>query len=193
MNVNKINYGIDIFTCSKDYLGDEYEAIIDRIGTTYGNVTVSNRVPFYVLSNSFCRYLIEKYGIEKFMEVYKAEDVESVYTEVYNISLEELKASWIKYVQEYDDYIKLSKKYMTDKYKKDIKLVGTIYNIDQKGGSIDNKAFFTLNKSFNEYLIKVYGSDKYNKLIDANYNYYDVYRKGIVDMRNLWMEYVKGL
>jgi len=193
MNVNKLSYGIDIFTCSKDYISDDFSATISRIGTTYGNVTVANRDSFYILSNSFCRYLIENYGMKKFMEVYKSEDVETAYSDVYNLSLEELKSSWLKYVENYDNYMELSKKYMTDKNKKTIKKVGTINNIDELGGSIKNKTFFILNKSFNEYLKKEYGVSKYNKLMESNNNYHNIYGKSVTELRNMWQEYVKGL
>ncbi len=193
MNVNKLSYGIDIFTCSKDYISDDFSATISRIGTTYGNVTVANRDSFYILSNSFCRYLIDNYGMEKFMKVYKSEDVETAYSDVYNLSLEELKSSWLKYVENYDNYMELSKKYMTDKNKKTIKKVGTINNIDELGGSIKNKTFFILNKSFNEYLKKEYGVSKYNKLMESNYNYHNIYGKSVTELRNTWQEYVKGL
>lgn len=193
MNVNKLNYGIDIFTCSKDYISDDYDSTISRIGTTYGNVMVSNRDAFYILSSSFCRYLIENYGIEKFMEVYTSEIIETAYNDVYNLSLEELKSSWLEYIKNYDDYIELSKEYMVDKNKKIIKTVGTISNIDEIGGSIKNKTFFILDKSFNEYLIKEFGEAKYKKLVDSNYNYNNIYGKNVTDLRNKWQEYVKGL
>ena len=193
MNVNKINYGIDIFTCSKEYIGDDYESTISRIGTTYGNVTVTSRDAFYILSNSFCRYLIETYGIDKFMEVYKSDVIEQAYVDVYNLTLEELKSSWLEHVNNYDDYIELSKKYLVDNNKKIIKSVGTINNIDDVGGSIKNKAFFILDRSFKEYLIKEFGELKYKKLIKTNYNYHDIYGKSVTDLRNMWQDYVKGL
>lgn len=193
LNVNRFNYGIDIFTVSKDYIGDEYTSTVSRIGTTYGNVTVDNRDAFYILSNSFCRYLIQNYGIEKFMEVYKSKIVELAYTEIYGLSLEELKSSWIEHVKNYDDYMELSKEYLINKNKKIIKSIGTTNDIYETGGSIKNKKFFILDRSFNEYLINEFGQSKYDDLVKFNYDYQNIYGKSLTDLKNAWQQYVKEL
>ena len=192
-NVNKLNYGIDIFTLSKDYISDDYSSTISRIGTTFGTVTVENRDSFYILSNSFCRYLIENYGIEKFMEVYKSEDIETAYNDIYDLSLEEIKTSWLEYINSYKDYLELSKEYLTSRNKKIIKSVGVIKNIDETGGSLDNKTFFILDKSFRTYLIESFGKTRYDELVKSGYNYQYVYGKNVNELRNMWQEFVKGL
>lgn len=192
-NVNKLNYGIDIFTVSKDYISDDYLTTISRIGTTFGSVTVENRDAFYILSNSFCRYLIEHYGIEKFMEVYKSEISETAYSDVYNQTLDELKISWLEYIKSYNDYFKLSKEYLTNKNRKIIKTIGLINNKDEVGGSLKNKTFFILDSSFRKYLIESFGVRKYEELIKSQYNYQNTYGSSVNELRNMWQTYVKGI
>lgn len=193
LNVNKLNYGIDIFTVSKDYVTQDYEDIISKIGISYGNATRDNKEAFFILSNSFCRYLIKNYGMDKFMELYKSELVETAYVEIYGLYLNDLKASWIEYVNNYDSYMKLSKEHLTDDNKKIIKSVGKIKNIDELGGSIKNKAFFILDRSFKEYLVRQFGKYKYDLLINSKYDYQGIYGTNLTELKNLWQQYVNGL
>ena len=193
LNVNKLNYGIDIFTVSKDYVNQDYESIISKIGISYGNAARDDKKAFFILSNSFCRYLIQNYGMDKFMELYKSELVETAYEEIYGLYLNDLKTSWIEYVNNYDSYIKLSKEYLTDDNKKLIKSIGKIKNVDELGGSIKNKAFFILDKSFREYLVHQFGKHKYDLLINSNYDYQGIYGTNLTELKNLWQQYVNGL
>ncbi len=192
-NVTKLNYGIDIFAVSREYIKKDYEDVMSRIGVSYGNLTRNKKEAFYILSNSFCRYLIQNFGMEKFMEVYNSELVEPAYIKVFGVSLDELKASWIDYINNYDSYMKLSKDYLIDENKKVIKSIGKENDLDDIGGSIKNKAFFILDKSFKEYLISQFGKSNYEFLVSSNYDYQSVYQTSLTELKNLWQQYVKGL
>lgn len=190
-NINKLNYGIDIFTVSKYYISENLESIITKIGTTYGNIALDNKEAFFILSNSFCTFLIENYGIENFMEVYKSEIVEDAYIDIYGLTIGELKLAWVEYLANSDSYMMLSKEYLTNK--KLIKTIGTQKSIEETDGSVENKTFFILHKSFEEYLIHQFGRDKYDSLIDSNYDYQGIYGINLTELKNLWLQYVKGL
>lgn len=191
LNVNKLNYGIDIFTVSKEYANQNYASIISKIGASDGNITLDNKEAFYILSNSFCRYLISNYGMDKFIEVYKSKSVETAYIEIYGLSLDELKTSWIEYVNNYDNYIKLSKEYISNK--KLIKSIGKINYAEDLNGSIKNRAFFILDRSFKDYLIYHFGNYKYDLLINSNYDYQTIYETNLNELKNLWQQYVNSL
>jgi hypothetical protein len=191
LNVNKLNYGIDIFTVSKKYLSQNYASIISRIGLSDGNISLDNQKAFYILSNSFSRYLIQHYGMDKYIEVYKSKSVETAYMEIYGSTVDELKTSWIDYVNNYDNYIKLSKEYISNK--KLIKLIGNEKYTDELNGNIKNKAFFILDKSFEEYLIYQFGNYKHDMLIKSNYDYQAIYETSLNELKNLWQQYVNSI
>lgn len=191
LNVNKLNYGMDIFTVSKKYVSQNYGSIISRIGLSDGNITLDNQEVFFILSNSFSRYLIQNYGMDKFIEVYKSKSVETAYMEIYGLPVDELKTSWIDYVNNYDNYIKLSKEQISNK--KLIKLIGNEKYTVELSGSIKNKAFFILDKSFKEYLIYQFGNYKYDLLIKSNYDYQSTYETSLTELKNLWQQYVNSL
>ena len=190
-NVIKLNNGIDIFTVSKDYLNGNYGSIVSRIGLSDGNITLDNKNAFYILSNSYCRFLIQNYGMDKFIELYKSKSLETAYLEIYVLTVDELKASWIEHVNNYDNYIKLSKEYISNK--KFIKLIGKENYADELSGSIKNKTFFILDRSFNEFLIYQYGNYKYNLLIDSNNDYQAIYESNLTELKKLWQQYVNSL
>ncbi len=73
----------------------------------------------YTLMGSFCRFLIEEYGIEKFKEFYRTGD-----TDVYGKNIGELSASWkdfldtlptVEHAKEFSDY-RFSEKAITSEY-----------------------------------------------------------------------------
>lgn len=188
-NVTRYNYGIDIHTIAKQYITNDYNNIFKRIGTTHGNVVAEKRTAYYVLSNSFCRYLIEQYGMYNFMKVYMADNTEEAYVNVYNKDIDELKKEWLVCVKNYDDIINLSKEYISEK--RIVRKVGTIQDINTVNGSIKNKPYFVLEKSFQEYLIRTYGLEKFNLLSILNYNYYYTFGKELNNLRDDWIKYVK--
>ena len=113
-NPSLFNQGKPIIPLSKEFLLEENIEnsmdVIMNIGTEgipKGiNITASDietRKKFYFLSYSFSKYLIDEYGIEKFMEIYEAKDLNTKYEELYEKSLEELKNDWINYVRAYED------------------------------------------------------------------------------------------
>lgn len=113
-NPSVFNGGEPIIPLSKDFLlEDNIEKnrdVIKNIGTkgipndiTITTSDLKTRKLFYILSYSFSKYLIDEYGIEKFMEVYEAEDLYTKYEEVYEKNLDELHSDWINYVRAYED------------------------------------------------------------------------------------------
>lgn len=100
-NLFIFSYGIDIHiyaNCYFTYNFENYNKIFDVIGTddiyqeiyTQGNL----RIMFYNMSHSFSKYLIETYGIEKFMAIYESENLQNDYKAIYDKSLDELKVEW---------------------------------------------------------------------------------------------------
>ncbi len=53
----------------------------------------------YIFSRSFSRYLIDEYGLDKFLELYFSEDIDSQYEKIYGEDLEKLREQWIEYVE----------------------------------------------------------------------------------------------
>lgn len=102
------NNGNEIIPLSKEYLIEDNRAVINVIGTkgipkdiNLSGIEDSERKAFYILSYSFSKYLIDEYGIEKFMEVYEAEDLNKRYKDVYGKKLEGLRSDWINHVMQY--------------------------------------------------------------------------------------------
>lgn len=92
---------------SKFYLTEENQIAIDAISKLeeleldfYGD-SFELVDSFYTLSYSFVKYLIDEYGIDKFMEIYYAEDLNSKYEEIYGKNAEQLCEEWTDYVNEY--------------------------------------------------------------------------------------------
>jgi hypothetical protein len=54
----------------------------------------------YIHSGSFVKYLIERYGKNKFLQVYNTPDFISKVNQIYNKSLEELEKEWISYIRQ---------------------------------------------------------------------------------------------
>jgi len=104
------NFGEPIIPLTKEYLTynnfDMNEILDEKKIIKYNNAEIKgmeSRRTFYILSYSFSKYLVDEYGIEKFMEIYDAEDSYSKWMEVYGKSLEELQNNWIDYVMEYEE------------------------------------------------------------------------------------------
>ncbi|QSX06608.1 hypothetical protein JYG23_03890 [Sedimentibacter sp. zth1] len=189
LNVTLYNYGIDIFTSSKQYIVNENKDVIDRIGSAYGNVMIEKRKEFYVLSNSFCRYLINEYGMDKFMQVYSTDNVENAYLNIYYKSLKELKSDWLGFIEDYQDIFSISRDLVNNK--RFIKKVGTIKSYNDIDGANKNKNFFVLDESFKTYLKKSYGIDKYEILVSSNYDYNYTYKKRLTDLKCDWLSFLK--
>lgn len=112
-NPSVFNNGEPVIPLSKEFVTEDNiednEKIIETIGTVGipKNIDIikdiKTRKMFYILSYSFSKYLVDEYGIEKFMEVYESEDLYTKYEEVYGKNLEELKSHWINYVRNYKE------------------------------------------------------------------------------------------
>lgn len=99
----------DIVCHSKLSLTEENAEMLKYIGSTIplndtredGNEYLYRQIyGMYVLSRSFTRYVIDEYGMDKFLELYYADDIENSYKKLYGKSLEEMKTLWINYVKQ---------------------------------------------------------------------------------------------
>ena len=99
----------DIICRSKVDMSEENIVMLQYVGEdgqfTYvkedGNPYLNRQMyALYSLSRSFCTYLIDEYGMDKFLELYFSEDINSQYTKTYGKSLEELREIWIEYVNQ---------------------------------------------------------------------------------------------
>lgn len=95
------NYGEDVDPLARYYL--DRTDILARIGDeTYypsrADLRTSVGEGFYILSGSFVKYLVEKTGIEKFLQIYNAPNMPEGLKTVTHKPLEEWKIEWIGYV-----------------------------------------------------------------------------------------------
>lgn len=185
LNINKYNYGIDIFTYSKEFINNNRD-IIYEIGNCY-NAKFSDKA-YYILSNSFCSYLIEQYGLGDFLRLYRSENLEIAYKMIFNKNLGQLKVEWKEWLNNYDDYIVSSKKYINNSNM--VKNVGTENKNNLINGNRRNSSFYLLDESFRLYLSKQYGVNKYNDLISNKYNYVSVYGKSLIKLKENWIKYI---
>ncbi len=78
------------------YVGQNGDYIrTDEDGEPYLN---RQMYALYIFSRSFSRYLIDEYGLDKYLELYFSEDINLQYEKIYNKSLEELRELWIEHV-----------------------------------------------------------------------------------------------
>lgn len=185
LNINKYNYGIDIFTYSKEFFNNNRH-IVYEIGNCY-NTNLCDKA-YYILSNSFCSYLIEQYGLSDFLRLYRSENLNNAYKLIYNKDLIQLKIEWEAYLKNYDDYIISSKKYINNSNL--IKNVGAVNKNNIISGNKRNTNYYLLNESFRFFLTKQYGIEKYDDLIINKYNYIHVYNKSLIKLKENWIKYI---
>ncbi len=110
-NPSVFNFGQPVDELSRQYLVKEntvdYNDVIDSIGESdipehlnLSKMDIETRKAYYILSHSFSKYLIDKYGLEKFMLAYEAEELNEKYIELYDKNLDELRQDWILYILE---------------------------------------------------------------------------------------------
>lgn len=97
----------DIISRSKVDMNEENEVMLQYVGLdgdfTYidkdgGPYLNRQMYALYIFSRSFTRYLIDEYGLDKYLELYYSEDINSQYESIYGKKLEELRELWIEYV-----------------------------------------------------------------------------------------------
>lgn len=106
-NYTVFNFGAPIHSLAKQYTTIDYEDVnksIGEEGIPKINIQKSDRVSFYILSYSFTKYLIDEYGVEKFMKIYESDELETSYIKVYNKNLKQLKEDWKEFLKTQDDY-----------------------------------------------------------------------------------------
>lgn len=113
-NPSVFNFGQPVYELSKQYLVKEdaidYDDVIKSIGESgipehlnLKKMDIEKRKAYYILSHSFSKYLVDQYGLEKFMLAYEAEELETKYIELYEKSLDKLRHDWIIFVLENEE------------------------------------------------------------------------------------------
>lgn len=106
-NYSVFNFGAPIHSLAKQYTKNDYEEVIKSIGEEgipKINIKKNDRFSFYILSYSFTNYLIDEYGVKKFMKIYESDELETSYIKVYNKNLNQLKEDWKEFLKTQDDY-----------------------------------------------------------------------------------------
>ncbi len=87
---------------------NDYPLMLKSIGNKMAKIDISSRKDFkkraifYNLSHSFVKYLIDEYGLTKFMSLYNANDLELGYQEIYNKDYQLLIDEWINFIENND-------------------------------------------------------------------------------------------
>jgi hypothetical protein len=95
------NYGSDIDQLALSYLNET--DILENVGDeTYypsrSELMTGVGQGWYILSGSFVKYMIEKTGIESFMQIYSAPDMQAGLEEITKKTLREWKTEWLSYL-----------------------------------------------------------------------------------------------
>lgn len=124
-----MSFGINIHNLIKTYMEDGYytDDIIKNIGCSSkiypymggSNIEFLNRSLWYNASQSFVTYLIDTYGMEDFMNVYNADNVENAYEKIMGKDIISLRQEWLVFLDNYS--CKMTKeeieKYINELYK----------------------------------------------------------------------------
>ncbi len=87
---------------------NDYPLMLKSIGNKMAKIDISSRkdfkkrAMFYNLSHSFVKYLIDEYGITKFMSLYHAKDLEAGYQGIYNKDYQMLIDEWLNFIKNND-------------------------------------------------------------------------------------------
>lgn len=106
-NDTLFNFGAPVHSLAKQFTTTDYEKVIYSIGEEgIPIIDIKNtyRASFYILSYSFTKYLIDEYGIKKFMKIYDSDEIEKAYNKIYNKDLNQLKKDWLTFLSTQDDY-----------------------------------------------------------------------------------------
>ncbi len=68
---------------------------------------------------SFCKYLIDTYGLDVFMEVYFSKDELQAYENVYGKDYNQIKSDWLNYLEQFEGAI--SEEIYNENYNKILK------------------------------------------------------------------------
>ncbi len=120
-NVSIFNFGAPIHQMAKEFVNENQMSVIQWIGEEgiphNLDVTGSDRIPFYILSHSFATYLIDNYGIEKYMNIYNSAEFYNSYKREYGKELSELKKQWLKFLENQNAFPYPQKDWMVKHYK----------------------------------------------------------------------------
>lgn len=105
-NCSVFNYGVDVHALAQLYLTDDYADVIDAMGSIDLKKSAAlagseKRAVFYRCSYSFSKYLIEKYGIQNFMELYECPNLLKECKFILGKDLKTLKADWKLFLHDY--------------------------------------------------------------------------------------------
>lgn len=81
-----------------DYLTLENTQQVASTDINIFELSYSEWINYFILTQSFIQYLIDQYGIEKFLAYYQ-HSIQETYQSVFGKSLEQLKDDWIKFLK----------------------------------------------------------------------------------------------
>lgn len=116
------NFGMCPHELSKNIILTDYTSVIKQtklIGTFDEVADNSARSGYYILSYSFCKYLIDTYGLDVFMEVYSSKDELQAYENVYGKDYNQIKSDWLNYLEQFEGAI--SEEIYNENYNKILK------------------------------------------------------------------------
>jgi len=100
------NFGVDIHVMAKYYIDTGDGRALSAVGTVeesaqyFGNSTASDG-PLYLESASFVDYLVENYGMDAFLQIYRSTKPESEYVLATGKTLDALKEDWLSFLADY--------------------------------------------------------------------------------------------
>ena len=98
-NITVPNTGDPIHQLAKEHLKGEFAYISNHLGSTekfdqYGSTYSIERRVFYIFSSSFTRYLVEEYGMEKYLGLYESKFTEADFNNLYGLNRDTLIMKW---------------------------------------------------------------------------------------------------
>ena len=121
-NITLMNFGAPIHPLAKEFIKMSNQDLIDKLSQNVSYSYFDNwfeRRNFYILSHSFVKYLINEYGIKKFMRVYNSNYPNEMSEKVYNKDLDDLENEWLKYLEEIETFDYSYKEWLNKKLDKD--------------------------------------------------------------------------
>ena len=119
-NISYINFGAPIHPLAKEFIEKSNKDFIEKVIKSQLDFnTIEEWRNYLILGQSFVKYLIEEYGIEKFMTFAKAVYVNQACEEVYNKSLDNVEEEWLKFLEGVEPFEYTYKEWVNKKVGKD--------------------------------------------------------------------------
>ena len=99
---NPTCFGLDVNVLANMVLTthpDSFDALFPGVGLEGSFAYGSSQERFYILSDSFTTYLIDNYGVDKYMKLYESTNSPDDYQSIYGKSYDNIKADWRKLIE----------------------------------------------------------------------------------------------